>query len=99
MARITVYIPDDVLTEAEARYGAVRPPMRTNLNRSQLVTEALKAFRQPASRAEASARGRTETLRALRAAEAALRDVRSTLTQDRPVKRSVRRVRYAGGAK
>lgn len=92
MARITVHIPDDVLAAADAREAAGRLARDYPLNRSRMVTEALKEWRQPATRAEASGRGRTETLRAIRAARAALLDVERTLQQDKPVKRRVRRV-------
>lgn len=91
MARITVFIPDDVLFDAERHYLKVVTPTRASVNRSDMVAKALAVWSATAARRDVSERGRLETLRAVRAAQAALGDVEGTLTQARPVKRRVRR--------
>jgi hypothetical protein len=92
MARITVYIPDDVYMQARTRYLTQSEAGTAAVNVSKMVTDALVAFHRPTPRAERSERGRVETLRASRAARAALADLEATLTQARPVKRRVRRL-------
>lgn len=97
MARITVFISDDVLEAADFHYLKSALARGASINRSHMVTEALKAWSAERARPEASQRGRTETLRSVRAAQAALRDVEAGLTQAKPVRRSVRR--YAAPAR
>jgi hypothetical protein len=97
MARITVFISDDVLFQAESHYVRTRCGVGIGVNRSHMVTEALKVWAAEPARPEASQRGRIETLRTLRAAREALDELEQGLTQGRPVKRRVRR--YAATAR
>lgn len=91
MARITVHINDSVLEAAE-RYWTARPPYSgERVNRSQMVTYALSCFCESEGRPAVSERGRLETLRSLRALGDALRELEAGLTQERPVRRRVRR--------
>lgn len=91
MARVTVFIPDDVFAQARAGYIERTEAGGEGVNVSRMVTEALTAYHRPTPRAEASERGRIETLRGLRAARVALDDLEAMLTQAAPVRRRVRR--------
>lgn len=92
MARITVYIPDEVLDRAKHAYLVRNKRKGISINTSELVTSALGMYASGPIRSEISERGRRETLRAARATRAALEQLEATLTQARPVKRRVRRV-------
>lgn len=92
MARITVNINDDVLAAGEVAYRKSLPNHAGRINRSAMVSWGLIELVRLGSRSEASGRGRTETLRALRATRASLDELEATLTQDKPVKRRTRRV-------
>src|SRR5271165_3391807 len=93
MARVTIYIPDDLLREVNTSYveGKIDGPYAGNM--SGLCQAGLRALLGGEGRPERSERGRIETLRAVRAAQAALGDVERGLTQARPVKRHTKRVR------
>lgn len=91
MARVTVYIADGVLYDADKRYLETAPPGTVSPNRSFMVSDALNGWRRPAARPEISERGRIEALRCVRALSDALLDVDLALTQAKPVKRRVRR--------
>ena len=91
MARVTVFIPDDLLENALEKYaletGAIGEVKVSHVVQGTLLMYTLAG----PTRADASERGRLETLRAVRAAVAALGDVEATLSQAAPVKRRVRR--------
>lgn len=91
MARVTVFIPDELLVAAEYAYGETEQPGVSPINRSHLVQTALRYLVESVNRPAQSGRGATEALRAARAAITALEDVEATLTQGRPVRRRVRR--------
>jgi len=92
MARITVYIPDDLLKQADAEYLRRVSAGSRHFNRSRMVAEALARYAASPGRPTTSQRGYRETLRALRATRAALDDLEANLRQSRPVKPSVRRI-------
>lgn len=94
MAKVTVYIPDELLVAAEYVYGETEQPGVSPINRSALVQTTFREYVSAAGRPAQSGRGLTEALRATRAARVALEDVEATLTRERPVRRRVRR--YAG---
>lgn len=58
---------------------------------SSLVQEGLRALVEQRGRDGVSGRGHVETLRAARAARVALEDLEAVLTQEKPVRRQVRR--------
>jgi hypothetical protein len=97
MARITVFIADDVLAAADYHYLKTSAGNGASVNRSHMVSLALYDWACERARPEASERGRIETLRTLRAAREALDELEQGLTQARPVRRRVRR--YAAPAR
>ena len=92
MARVTVHIPDDLLDRAVATYAVGNNLELGKVKVSRVLQVALGEYTHGPARPEASGRGRTETLRSLRAARQALDDLERGLTQTSPVRRHVRRV-------
>jgi Arc/MetJ-type ribon-helix-helix transcriptional regulator len=95
VARVTVYIPDELVERANRWVVRSAANRSVPSNMSALVQAGLEALTEGPARPEASKRGRLEALRAVRAASDALADVELALTQAKPVKRRVRR--YPGG--
>ena len=93
MARITVYIPDELLEEAVKYAPHIIGGKMDTPSVSGLVQEALRQLVRRRGRPETSQRGHLETVWAIRTATTALEDLERGLLQDRPVKRRVKRVR------
>lgn len=93
MARVTVWIPDDLEAQVKQHLAGIGRVEGVAPSYSALVQDALReALRQP-PRYEASARGLAEALREVRTASAALKDLETRLISDRPSRRHAKRVR------